>query len=142
MKLMRWLRWAVFVGLILVVWFTPFPAAATTPTERTFQIEARRFEYNPAILTVNPDDRVTIELTATDVVHGLSKENQGAFHPARMVSGRLNLYRIPWLHPVIENRWPQSWCVPWRWRGLYLPSLPGCSVLPLAVITLRSSSSG
>jgi len=72
MKTMRWLRWAVFVGLILVVWFTPFPAAATKPTERTFQIEARRFEYSPAILTVNPGDRVTIELTATDVVHGLS----------------------------------------------------------------------
>jgi len=72
MKTMRWLRWAVFVGLILVVWFTPFPAAATTPTEHTFQIEAKRFEYSPAILTVNPGDRVTIELTATDVVHGLS----------------------------------------------------------------------
>jgi len=26
----------------------------------------------PAVLAVNPGDRVTIELTATDVVHGLS----------------------------------------------------------------------
>jgi heme/copper-type cytochrome/quinol oxidase subunit 2 len=72
MKTIRWQRWALFVGLILVLWFTPFPAAATIPTERTFQIKASRFEYTPAVLTVNPGDRVTIELTATDVVHGLS----------------------------------------------------------------------
>ena len=45
---------------------------ATTPVERTFRIQASRFEYNPAILPVNPGDRVTIELVATDVVHGLS----------------------------------------------------------------------
>ena len=42
------------------------------PTERTFRIEAKRFEYSPAILQVNPGDKVTIELVATDVVHGLS----------------------------------------------------------------------
>jgi len=36
-----------------------------------------------------------------------AKENQGALHPARIVPGRLNLYRIPWLRPVIESRWPQ-----------------------------------
>ena len=69
---MRWLRWAVFAGLMLVVWFTPFPGAAITPVERTFQVNASRFEYSPAVLAVNPGDRVTIELTATDVVHGLS----------------------------------------------------------------------
>ena len=69
---MRWLRWAVFVSLMLVVWFTPFPAAATTPTERSFRINASRFEYSPAILAVNPGDRVTIELTSIDVVHGLA----------------------------------------------------------------------
>jgi len=69
---MRWLRWAVFVGLMLVVWFTPIPAAATTPTERSFRINASRFEYSPAILAVNPGDKVTIELISTDVVHGLA----------------------------------------------------------------------
>ena len=70
MKKIPWLRWAVFAGLALVIWFFPLPSAVTTPTERTFQIKASRFEYSPAVLAVNPGDRVTIELMATDVVHG------------------------------------------------------------------------
>jgi len=48
------------------------PVNATTPVERTFQIEASQFAYSPAVLSVNPGDQVTIELLATDVVHGLS----------------------------------------------------------------------
>jgi len=59
-------------GLVLAVLFIPFSATATTPTEHTFHINASRFEYSPNTLTVNPGDKVTIELTATDVVHGLS----------------------------------------------------------------------
>lgn len=57
---------------MLLALLLPIPAAATNPTERTFHINASRFEYSPAILEVNPGDQVTIELTATDVVHGLS----------------------------------------------------------------------
>ena len=64
--------WAILAALAVVVLLIPFPAAASTPTERTFRIEASRFEYSPAIIKVNPGDRVTFELTATDVVHGLS----------------------------------------------------------------------
>jgi len=60
---------AVLASLAL---FTPYPASATTPTERVFRIEASQFAYSPAVLSVNPGDRVTIELAATDVVHGLS----------------------------------------------------------------------
>ncbi len=71
-KTVYWLRWVMLIGFVLVALLLPFPAAATTPTERTFHIDASRFEYSPAVLTVNPGDRVTIELTATDVVHGLS----------------------------------------------------------------------
>ncbi len=78
MKMIRWLQRAVqfslpsLAVLALVVIFIPSPAAAAIPTDRTFHIEARRFEYAPATLTINPGDRVTLELTATDVVHGLS----------------------------------------------------------------------
>lgn len=68
----RWWHWAILVTLVLAVLFVPIPAAATAPTNRTFRIGASRFEYNPSILEVNPGDKVTIELVATDVVHGLS----------------------------------------------------------------------
>jgi heme/copper-type cytochrome/quinol oxidase subunit 2 len=71
----RWawvLPWAA-VGLLIL--FLPFPQLKTTPTERHFQIEAESFQFSPAVLHVNPGDRVTIELTSTDVVHGLSIDN-------------------------------------------------------------------
>lgn len=65
-------HWVVLFVIGLGIFIMPFPANAATPTERTFHIDAQRFEYNPAIIKVNPGDRVTIELTAKDVVHGLS----------------------------------------------------------------------
>ena len=52
----------------------PLPAGAAVPTDRTFHIDAKRFEYSPSTLNVNPGDRVTLELTATDVVHGIAIE--------------------------------------------------------------------
>lgn len=39
--------------------------------ERTFRVEAGDFAYTPAVLRVNPGDKVIIELVSTDVVHGL-----------------------------------------------------------------------
>ncbi len=72
MKLNHWRHWVILVGLAFVVILIPIPAGATAPTERTFRIDARRFEYDPAVLKANPGDRVTIELVAEDVVHGLS----------------------------------------------------------------------
>ena len=63
-------QWAILAFLGLAVLIMPMPVRAATPTQRTFRIDASRFEYNPAILKVNPGDQVTIELVATDVVHG------------------------------------------------------------------------
>jgi len=65
-------RWTALAILALLVLFLPIPANATTPVERTFQIEASQFAYRPAVLSVNPGDHVTIEFSATDVVHGLA----------------------------------------------------------------------
>ena len=55
----------------------PLPAPATSPAERVFHIEASSFEYNPGVLTVNTGDQVTIELAATDVVHGIYIDGYG-----------------------------------------------------------------
>ena len=72
MNLTMWQRWSVLVLLAGIVLLVPVPAFAAVPVERVFKIQASQFEYLPAELRVNLGDRVTIELTATDVVHGLS----------------------------------------------------------------------
>ena len=72
MKFKIWWHWALFLVVALAVLFVPFPAKASPPVNRTIRIDASRFEYDPAVVKVNPGDRVTIELVATDVVHGLS----------------------------------------------------------------------
>ena len=67
----RW-QWGMLAGLAVVVLFAPLPVFAASPQEHVFRIEAARFAYSPSELRVNQGDRVTIELVATDVVHGLS----------------------------------------------------------------------
>ena len=64
-------RWIVIGLLALVIVFVPDPVALAAPTARHFRIEASRFQYTPEAIQVNPGDQVTIDLVATDVVHGL-----------------------------------------------------------------------
>jgi heme/copper-type cytochrome/quinol oxidase subunit 2 len=71
-KLFSVLRWILLSGAALLVIVLPLPSRPAAPIERLYRIEASRFAYSPAVLTANPGDRVTIELVATDVVHGLS----------------------------------------------------------------------
>jgi plastocyanin len=63
-----WLLAALVAG---VVAFAPLPHTDDAPTRRHFRIEASSFRYTPATIAVNVGDSVTIELVATDVVHGL-----------------------------------------------------------------------
>ncbi len=56
----------------LAILAVPMPVASAAPVQRTFRIEASRFQYSPAVLRVNSGDQVTIEVVAQDVVHGLS----------------------------------------------------------------------
>jgi len=65
----QWLIWLALGGLIL---FGPLPAEANAASERHFTIDAGRNQYNPAVLKVNRGDLVSIDLVATDVVHGLA----------------------------------------------------------------------
>lgn len=62
---------AALTLLGLAVLLVPAPGSAGPPTQRLLRISAKMFEYTPAVLRANPGDTVTIELVATDVVHGI-----------------------------------------------------------------------
>ena len=55
----------------LLAAFAPLPHSTSAPAEQFFRIKAGNFAYSPAVIQVNPGDKVTIELSSTDVVHGL-----------------------------------------------------------------------
>jgi plastocyanin len=63
--------WLVLSLIALAVIFTPLPTGTAVSTTHTLHLEASSFEFSPAVIEVNPGDEVTIELTSTDVVHGL-----------------------------------------------------------------------
>lgn len=63
------------VGLGVALW--PAPDLSPHPAERTIAIRASSFEFSPPVISVNPGDRVTVELTAADVVHGLYLDGYG-----------------------------------------------------------------
>jgi heme/copper-type cytochrome/quinol oxidase subunit 2 len=63
-------RLAFLPLLATVILLLPAPSAAS-PGDRTVRIMASSFQYAPAIVRVQPGDRVTLELVSTDVVHGL-----------------------------------------------------------------------
>jgi heme/copper-type cytochrome/quinol oxidase subunit 2 len=81
-------RWAVVLALAaLALFFVPllgqWPVNAGNSKERTVRtmhtvhIEASQYRFDPGIVTVNRGDSVTIELVATDVVHGLYLDGYG-----------------------------------------------------------------
>jgi heme/copper-type cytochrome/quinol oxidase subunit 2 len=73
------LQWVSFglliVGAVLLIIFLPLNEPYQTPQDRHFEIKASRFSFTPNEIKVNPGDRVTIKLVATDVVHGISVDN-------------------------------------------------------------------
>jgi len=68
-----WLVAAATLGIAVA----PLPLSSARPTERRVRIEASMSGFTPAAITVNPGDRVTVELVATDVVHGLYLDGYG-----------------------------------------------------------------
>lgn len=65
-----WPRFALAI-LALAITFAPLPQGAGVPGHHDVRIAASQFEFNPGVINVNRGDKVTIELTSTDVVHGL-----------------------------------------------------------------------
>ncbi len=67
---------AAAVGaLLLLVAAAPFRGSAAG--ERTVRLEASQYRFEPGTVSVNRGDTVTIELVATDVVHGLYLDGYG-----------------------------------------------------------------
>lgn len=69
--------WPFFALAAVSLAFVPIPTPPATPVEHRLRIEASSFSFAPAVLAVNPGDRVTIELVSTDVVHGLYLDGYG-----------------------------------------------------------------
>lgn len=70
----RWLLLLLLLAAAGGILFLPVPEAlarATGTGERTVRIEAGQFQYDPGVVSVNRGERVTLEVVATDVVHGL-----------------------------------------------------------------------
>ncbi len=78
-----WARRPWVYGLIIgvaamIVAFAPLPkTGAARPTAHTIRVQASQFSYSPSVISVQPGDTVTIELTSTDVVHGLYVDGYG-----------------------------------------------------------------
>jgi heme/copper-type cytochrome/quinol oxidase subunit 2 len=71
LKRIPWRRLALLVFAPIFLW-APFPQPEPEVVEHVFHLTASQFAYSPAVLRVNPGDRVTIELASSDVVHGLA----------------------------------------------------------------------
>lgn len=70
--------WAGIILAFLLVLFTPLPVRpGSEPVEHTIRVSAQSFEFSPGEIFVNQGDRVNIELTSLDVVHGLYLDGYG-----------------------------------------------------------------
>lgn len=69
-RLRHW-PWIVLALMALVITFAPLPSGIGVPASHNVRIAASQYSFDPGVISVNPGDRVTIELASTDVVHGL-----------------------------------------------------------------------
>jgi len=127
------------MGALLVA-FAPLPHSTSAPSERFFHVEAGNFAYSPAVLHVNPGDKVTIELVSTDVVHGLYVDgydlnvtaDPGQLATLSFVADRSGTFRLRCsvtcgaLHPFMVGKLQVgSNLLFWRGIGLALVALLG-----------------
>jgi heme/copper-type cytochrome/quinol oxidase subunit 2 len=66
-------RWGVVIVCVigLLIAFAPAPIVLSAPADRIIRVDARSFQYTPESIHVNPGDRITLELSSADYVHGL-----------------------------------------------------------------------
>jgi heme/copper-type cytochrome/quinol oxidase subunit 2 len=67
----RWAGWLLVSLAVASILLLPLPNPTHAPATRVVRVNASSFEYAPSVVRVNPGDHVTLEVIATDVVHGL-----------------------------------------------------------------------
>lgn len=95
-------KWVLFAALALIILTLPLPALSASPADRHIKINASSFEYSPGVIRVNPGDRVTLELSSTDVTHGIAIDGynlQVAAEPGQsqslsFIADRQGTYRL------------------------------------------------
>lgn len=68
----KWGLILLFLVFALFILFIPLPLQTPKPVDRLIRIDATSYQFTPGEIKINPGDRVTIEMTSIDVVHGLS----------------------------------------------------------------------
>ena len=68
---------AAIFGLLALMFLAAPLESAAAPAQHTIHLDARQFEFEPGRVRVNRGDRVTIRLTASDVVHGFYLDSYG-----------------------------------------------------------------
>lgn len=82
MPMRRWLTHsrtryaAVFLALAVLVLIVPLPQTSQAATHE-INLDATQFEFTPGRVHVNQGDRIIINLTASDVVHGFYLDGYG-----------------------------------------------------------------
>lgn len=55
----------------MMIAFLPFPTVQGTPGDKVIEIEASQFQFTPGTIRVQVGDKITLNLTAVDVAHGI-----------------------------------------------------------------------
>jgi heme/copper-type cytochrome/quinol oxidase subunit 2 len=75
MRQMVYFRKYGLIGIVvfgfLLMAFAPLPIPKSEPQSHSFRLVASSYAFTPSEIKVNPGDQVIIELTSSDVVHGL-----------------------------------------------------------------------
>ncbi|MBA4383754.1 MAG: hypothetical protein C0410_03385 [Anaerolinea sp.] len=98
-------KWGLIIfslAFALSILFIPVPLPTPKPVDRLIRIEATSFQFTPGEMKINPGDRVTIELTSTDVVHGISIDgydftlvsDPGQAASGSFVANKLGMFRF------------------------------------------------
>lgn len=114
-------NWKLVVIISLCAFFllfVPIPLDAPKSTDKVIHIDATSFQFTPAVVKVNPGDRVTVEFISTDVVHGIFIDgydfqltsDPGQLVTATFIAAKPGMFRIRCsvpcgnLHPFIIGK--------------------------------------